>query len=135
MTEKDLWQLIRKNIPGHLCRIENLGMAGVPDIHACYRGVMVWLELKIASGQTVYFQSSQLAFMQEAKKNRENVKVLIRKNELLYLIRSNILIKEVYNSINSDKIKFNLSEFSRAYVWGKPWRWNEITQKIYEKEE
>ena len=38
------------------------------------------------------------------------------------------------NSINSDKIKFNLSEFSRAYIWGKPWRWSEITQKIYEKE-
>ena len=69
------------------------------------------------------------------KKNRENVKVLIRKNELLYLIRSNILIIEVYNSLYSDKIKFNLSEFSRAYIWGKPWRWNEITQKIYEKEE
>ena len=132
MNEKDLWQLVKKYIPGHLIRIENISTKGVPDVHACHNGKSVWIELKIGAGNTVYFQSSQVAFFHEAKKHKEICKVLMRKNELLYLINSEIFINSVYKSIKGDRVGFNINELSKAFIWGQPWKWNEIAQKIYE---
>ena len=132
MNEKDLWQLVKKYIPGHLIRIENISTKGVPDIHACHNGKSVWIELKIGAGNTVYFQSSQVAFIHEAKKHKETCKVLMRKNELLYLINSEIFLNSVYKSIKGDRVGFNINELSKAFIWGQPWKWNEIAQKIYE---
>ena len=56
MSEKELWQLIRRNVPGHLLRIENLIGAGIPDSHLTHKGRQVWLELKIGKGNNVQFQ-------------------------------------------------------------------------------
>ena len=132
MNEKDLWQMVRKNIPGHLIRIENLVTRGVPDVHACHNGKHVWLELKIGSGNTVYFQNSQIAFFHEAKKHKEPVKIFMRKNELLYLIDSTIFINSVYKPIKGDRVAFNINELSKAFIWGQPWKWKDIAQRIYE---
>ena len=60
MSEKELWQLIRRNVPGHLLRIENLIGAGIPDSHLTHKGKQVWLELKIGKGNNVQFQNSQI---------------------------------------------------------------------------
>ena len=62
MSEKELWQLIKRNVPGHLIRIENLVGAGVPDLHLTHKGKTVWLELKIGKGNNVQFQNTQIAF-------------------------------------------------------------------------
>ena len=132
MNEKDLWQMVRKNIPGHLIRIENLVTRGVPDVHACHKGKHEWFELKIGSGNTVYFQNSQIAFFHVAKKHKEPVKIFMRKNELLYLIDSTIFINSVYKPIKGDRVAFNINELSKAFIWGQPWKWKDIAQRIYE---
>ena len=124
--------MVRKNIPGHLIRIENLVTRGVPDVHACHNGKHVWLELKIGSGNTVYFQNSQIAFFHEAKKHKEPVKILMRKNELLYLINSEIFTNSVYKPIKGDRVAFNINELSKAFIWGQPWKLKDIAQRIYE---
>ena len=64
--------------------------------------------------------------------HKEICKVLMRKNELLYLINSEIFINSVYKSIKGDRVGFNINELSKAFIWGQPWKWNEIAQKIYE---
>lgn len=131
-TEKDLWKLLREKVQGHLVRIENITTRGVPDLHACHQGKTVWIELKIGSSNTVYFQNSQIGFIGEAEKHGEKVKVLMRKDNLLYLIDGNILLNLVAKKVGDDKISFKINELSRAYIWGEPWKWSEITQRIYE---
>ena len=51
MTEALLWQLIKRNITGHLIRIENTSGSGTPDVNACDEGNEVWIELKLAKGK------------------------------------------------------------------------------------
>jgi len=132
MGEKDLWRLIKQKIPGHLIRIENIVGRGIPDLHACHNGKNLWLELKMGKGNSVQFQNSQIAFFHEAKKHNETCKVFMRKNELLYLINSEIFINSVYKIVKGDRVSFNIDGLSQASIWGQPWKWNEIAQKIYE---
>lgn len=33
--------------PAHCTRIENTAGSGVPDVHACYEGKDIWIELKV----------------------------------------------------------------------------------------
>jgi hypothetical protein len=46
VSEANFWQLIRKNVPGHLVRIENHAGTGQPDVNYCIAGVEGWIELK-----------------------------------------------------------------------------------------
>ena len=92
----------------------------------------MWLELKIGKGNNVQFQNSQIAFFAEAKKHGSTCKVLMRKNDLLYLINSEVIINSVYKSIKGDRVSININELSNAWIWGMPWKWNEIIQRIYE---
>ena len=132
MSEKELWLLIKRNVPGHLIRIENLVGAGVPDLHLTHRSKTVWVELKIGKGNNVQFQNSQIAFFNEAKKHGGNIKIIMRKNDLLYLIDSEIIINSVYKSIKGDRVSININELSKAWIWGMPWNWKDIVQRIYE---
>ena len=92
----------------------------------------MWLELKIGKGNNVQFQNTQIAFFNEAKKHGANCKVLMRKNDLLYLIDSEVIINSVYKSIKGDRVSININELSQAWIWGMPWKGTEITQRIYE---
>ena len=92
----------------------------------------MWLELKIGKGNNVQFQNSQIAFFAEARKHGSNCKVLMRKNDLLYLINSEVIINSVYKSIKGDRVSININELSKAWIWGMSWKWNEIVQRIYE---
>tara|TARA_R100000234_G_scaffold46829_1_gene27997 strand:- start:17908 stop:18315 length:408 start_codon:yes stop_codon:yes gene_type:complete len=132
MKEKDLWALFKKNIPGHLVRIENIVTKGVPDVHCSRNGKTLWCELKITNGSRVYFQPSQIAFFTEAKKHGSIVKVFVRHNNLLYLIDTKILLNMEHQVNNSDKITYDISQLSRAHIWGKPYDWREIYRKLYD---
>lgn len=132
MKETELWSLLRQKIPGHLVRIENLVTKGVPDVHCCYQGKHTWLELKIASGNYVYFQSSQIAFMADVIKHKENMKVLMRKKELIYVINPNVIINSCKTEQKNDKVQIEIKNLSSASIWGQPWRWDEIVKEIYD---
>ena len=92
----------------------------------------MWLELKIGKGNNVLFQNTQIAFFNEARNHGANCKVLMRKNDLLYLINSDVIINSVYKTIKGDRVSININELSKAWIWGMPWKWNEIVQRIYE---
>lgn len=51
MTEKDLWQKVKRLLPFvHWQRIETVTSAGVPDVNGCYNGREAWIELKMLTG-------------------------------------------------------------------------------------
>ena len=45
-NEALLWQLMRKHVPGHVCRIESYAGVGQPDVNGCAAGQTWWMELK-----------------------------------------------------------------------------------------
>jgi hypothetical protein len=64
--EKNLWLLLRTNLPQlHLQRIET-GMtgAGVPDVNGCAKGKEFWIELKeIHSGNALTLRPMQISWL------------------------------------------------------------------------
>lgn len=45
-SESSFWQTLRKNVKGHLERVENMVGTGTPDVNFCIEGIEGWIELK-----------------------------------------------------------------------------------------
>ena len=98
--EKNLWLLLRSNLPEiHLQRIET-GMtgAGVPDVNGCAKGKEFWIELKeIHSGNALTLRPMQISWLAKRASFGGQVFVMARKNEEinLYHIHSLTGIQEL----------------------------------------
>ena len=108
--EKNLWLLLRKNLPQiHLQRIET-GMtgSGVPDVNGCAKGKEFWIELKeIHSGNALTLRPMQISWLAKRALHGGQVFVMARKNNeiKLYHIDSLTGIKElVKNGYSSDAL-------------------------------
>tara|TARA_R110000765_G_scaffold100525_1_gene188359 strand:+ start:83 stop:472 length:390 start_codon:yes stop_codon:yes gene_type:complete len=86
--EKNLWLLMRKNLPNiHLQRIET-GMtgAGVPDVNGCAKGKEFWVELKeIHSGNALTLRPMQISWLAKRASHGGQVFVMARKNDEIKL--------------------------------------------------
>mgnify|MGYP000707654978 FL=1 len=108
--EKNLWLLLRTNLPNiHLQRIET-GMtgAGVPDVNGCAKGKEFWIELKeIHSGNQLTLRPMQISWLAKRASHGGQVFVMARKNDeiKLYHVDSLTGIKElVKGGYNSDAL-------------------------------
>ena len=86
--EKNLWLLLRSNLPNiHLQRIET-GMtgAGVPDVNGCAKGKEFWIELKeIHSGNTLTLRPMQISWLAKRASFGGQVFVMACKNDEIKL--------------------------------------------------
>ena len=86
--EKNLWLLLRKNLPQiHLQRIET-GMtgSGVPDVNGCAKGKEFWIELKeIHSGNALTLRPMQISWLAKRASHGGQVFVMARKNDEIKL--------------------------------------------------
>tara|TARA_R110000803_G_scaffold46646_1_gene97802 strand:+ start:13413 stop:13802 length:390 start_codon:yes stop_codon:yes gene_type:complete len=118
--EKNLWLLMRKNLPDmHLQRIET-GMtgAGVPDVNGCAKGKEFWVELKeIHSGNKLTLRPMQISWLAKRASHGGQVFVMARKdNEIkLYHIDSLIGIQELVETGYKSKALLTLTI---PYNWG-----------------
>ena len=118
--EKNLWLLMRKNLPDmHLQRIET-GMtgAGVPDVNGCAKGKEFWVELKeIHSGNKLTLRPMQISWLAKRASHGGQVFVMARKdNEIkLYHIDSLIGIQKLVETGYKSKALLTLTI---PYNWG-----------------
>jgi penicillin-binding protein-related factor A (putative recombinase) len=118
--EKNLWLLMRKNLPDmHLQRIET-GMtgAGVPDVNGCAKGKEFWVELKeIHSGNKLTLRPMQISWLAKRASHGGQVFVMARKdNEIkLYHIDSLTGIQELVETGFKSKALLTLTI---PYNWG-----------------
>jgi len=118
--EKNLWLLMRKNLPDmHLQRIET-GMtgAGVPDVNGCAKGKEFWVELKeIHSGNKLTLRPMQISWLAKRASHGGQVFVMARKdNEIkLYHIDSLTGIQELVETGYKSKALLTLTI---PYNWG-----------------
>jgi len=86
--EKNLWLLLRENLPNiHLQRIET-GMtgAGIPDVNGCSKGKEFWIELKeIHSGNKLTLRPMQISWLAKRASHGGQVFVMVRKNNEIKL--------------------------------------------------
>jgi len=86
--EKNLWLLMRSNLPEiHLQRIET-GMtgAGVPDVNGCAKGKEFWVELKeVHSGNKLTLRPMQISWLAKRASHGGQVFVMARKNNIIKL--------------------------------------------------
>ena len=86
--EKNLWLLMRSNLPEiHLQRIET-GMtgAGVPDVNGCANGKEFWVELKeVHSGNKLTLRPMQISWLAKRASHGGQVFVMARKNDIIKL--------------------------------------------------
>ena len=112
--EKNLWLLMRKNLPDmHLQRIET-GMtgAGVPDVNGCAKGKEFWVELKeIHSGNKLTLRPMQISWLAKRASHGGQVFVMARKdNEIkLYHIDSLTGIQELVETGYKSKALLTLT--------------------------
>tara|TARA_R110002020_G_scaffold285547_1_gene501066 strand:+ start:296 stop:685 length:390 start_codon:yes stop_codon:yes gene_type:complete len=86
--EKNLWLLLRKNLPQiHFQRIETgITGSGVPDVNGCAKGKEFWIELKeIHSGNALTLRPMQIAWLAKRALHGGQVFVMARKNNEIKL--------------------------------------------------
>jgi hypothetical protein len=134
-TEAALWQLVKKNISGHLIRVENTAGSGTPDVHACYKGRETWIELKLAHGNFISFRASQISFF--AKRcilQYGKVKVLWRKKDEICVADGMSVMDALENAVAlpDGSVKIPIADITHQKFL-KPWKWYEITEKVYKQ--
>ena len=134
MNEAGLWQLVKKNVFGHLIRVENTSGSGTPDVHACFKGHETWIELKVAKGNWLHFRSSQIAWFHKRVIGHEGAcAVLWRdKDDICFTAARNICIN-LDNAVpakdrKSCKIPIEIIDHEK---FEKPWDWPKISEKLY----
>mgnify|MGYP003658998198 FL=1 len=86
--EKNLWLLLRKNLPQiHFQRIETgITGSGVPDVNGCAKGKEFWIELKeIHSGNALTLRPMQISWLAKRALHGGQVFVMARKNNEIKL--------------------------------------------------
>ena len=141
--ESSLWRLVKNNLPGHLCRIENVVGVGCPDVNACYKGNEVWLEMKVCKGNFVYFKASQVAWFQQRMKEKGNAKFVIQWNYYkkgqrvphLLVVHGHTFLdaQEHWVSMKNKSIRVLVSEFftEDSYCFSKPYDWKLVRKAIF----
>lgn len=60
--EAEFYRQIQRHIPGHLQRIENSAICGMPDLNTCWKDAEVWIELKVDKDGKVLLRKEQYAW-------------------------------------------------------------------------
>ena len=133
MTEALLWQLIKRNITGHLIRIENTSGSGTPDVNACDEGNEVWIELKLAKVKFIYFRTAQLAWFAKRISAKGLCKIVWRKQNVLAVTDCIHILNAMESAVpvkNQKSVKIPIDNIPHV-KFPKPWCWKKINQLIY----
>lgn len=136
MLEKDFWAKVKRalDLPGmHVNRIENTAGTGISDVNACYRGVEVWIELKIVHSNRVFFRTSQRAWMHKRLEAGGRVFVLVGTLDEMALYSAKDIL-ETQHRVEKDGKAFSISvvDLPKAlFACNKPFKWEGLVNAIF----
>lgn len=137
MRESLLSASIRQKIKnkGTFTRIENVATPGIPDVHF-FNGKDIWIELKIAKGNFIYFRMSQITWMRNRHKYNGNVVIICRKDNELLIAHSDTLMGDTCSNLlqykgGSEGGAIHVNDFKRyGKTFKKPFNWEHIIELI-----
>ena len=123
--EKTFWNLVRGHLPpkSHFQRIETGGTGkGIPDVNFCWKGIEVWIELKIVKGKRILLAPEQVAWMFRRTKVGGRCWIMARdiadgprkgKYDRIYLWSGEHAGEVLENGVQTDHARV----FERPYDW------------------
>ena len=131
MTEAQLHSLLKKNIEGHWCRVENTIGAGMPDVNVVHNGIEIWIELKIIKGNYLLFEWSQINWFNCRQLNgMENIYVVARNADKIMIIKAADIKKEMVKK-KASKAGVRIDDDLIHQNFYKPWDWDEIATSLF----
>ncbi len=119
----------------HLCRVENVAGSGIPDVNACWRGVEIWIELKMFRGNQLHFRCSQLGWISKRIVAGGHVAVLARKNDEVWVFDGTTIAKlaqaEAFSRQIDGGVVVTPTAEHAAGVFAKPLDWEGIRAILF----
>lgn len=136
VKESYLWSQLKMAISDdetHLCRIENTAGTGIADVNACYRGVEVWLELKVVHGNFVSFRTSQRGWMLTRHRAGGRVLVFVRNgDELALYMATDMLAAEHRPAPDGKSFTVHVNDLpTPMFRCKKPFSWHDVKENIF----
>lgn len=121
VTESDIWNRIKKWLPGYSVRLENSISAGMADVLWCPLGKSIFLELKVQEGPFIYVRNSQFVFgIQAAASVPANQHLFVVgtiANRNLSCYTYNCIAAQPATLIGKSKRKVFIGHIIPDYVW------------------
>lgn len=128
MKEKDFWRSLQPKLNGHVNRVENIAGSGIPDVNICHNGIETWVELKVAKGNYLLFEWSQLSWFKNRGQEKGRVKIVAKdKEDIIIADADNILRCEPRRKVKAGILISDIRELKR---YSKPYDWQKINDSI-----
>ncbi len=126
MKESSFARTLRDKLSplGQWSRIENIAGAGIPDVN-WYPGLDVWIELKVAKGNKVLFQASQIAWANHRHKKHGVVWIAVRTEKEIILSDSVALYNKIRYENHKPVIHVSVIK-DYGVTFKKPFNWKEF---------
>ncbi|HIG58743.1 MAG TPA: hypothetical protein EYQ21_05035 [Flavobacteriales bacterium] len=128
MNEKGFTLSIRNAIAkkGHWTRVENCAGIGMPDINFFYNKRDIWIEVKVAKGQRVIFEASQITWFTRRQIFKGDYLVFVRKNNTMWIARASSILDKVMwpNAGGKPWVELNVLQSNASVIQHKPIDWD-----------
>ena len=94
MNEKGFTLSIRNAIAkkGHWSRVENVAGVGMPDINFFFNKRDIWIETKVAKGNRVIFEASQVTWFTRRNRYKGEYLIFVRKNNTMWIAKASAVM-------------------------------------------
>ena len=134
-SEKNFWQLCKRNFAGHYDRIETVVGSGFPDVIGARDEKNVLIELKVAHGKWIHFRASQLAWYRQYHTQASNVVMLARAEDVIFIVPMETIILLPGHLYKPKYVKYAVETLWEVmpcgYGFTKPWDWKAIETDLY----
>ena len=128
MKESEFWSSLKlgtqrfvesnyKSLHLYWTRIENIGGSGVPDAYGFIGRRHAWVELKVAHGNKVHFQPSQIAWLTDHA--LDNAFILVKKDDTIRVFPGHAVHFVHSEGWNSPCMVLELRKIGGRYDWQK----------------
>ena len=131
-AETSFWKLVRRNLAGFATRIENVVSSGIPDVVVVRAKKAFFIELKVEKDGWVYFRSSQIAFFAKCKKEQHYVRVMVRSENDILIVKSTSVLALEGKPYKTGYLKYRYQDLNRnSWLCSKPWDWSFINDVLF----
>lgn len=134
--ESKLWSAIGRKVEGDTCRVENSTGSGMPDVNTCRKGIEVWIELKVMTGNQFSLRHAQMNWARKRIRDGQGrIVVLVGKKEKLgwdlYLYGMDKLLVTEPSREDAKRVYFNYAHCFHEHLSARNYDEDELNKCVY----
>jgi hypothetical protein len=130
MNEKGFTLSIRNAIAkkGHWSRVENVAGVGMPDINFFFNKRDIWIETKVAKGNRVIFEASQVTWFTRRNRYKGEYLIFVRKNNTMWIAKASAVMDKLMYTHNGGKpwLELDTLQTNATVIQHKPIDWDVV---------